>query len=332
MFAAAVTAMVLSAVAQDAAAAPAPAAVDRWSGPDGGWDFSAFDAAHRRLYVARTDGVTAVAVDTGAVTTLLKGKRTHAAVPVNGGAELLVTDATSGAAVLADATTGAVRATIPTGKKPDAAIVEPATGLALVFDNAGGGVALIDTHAGKLAGKIPAAGALESPAPDGSGRVFINVEDLAEIEVVDVKARTVVAHWRLDGCDSPSGLALAPKARLLVSACANKVAKVVSADSGKVVATLAIGGRPDWAAYDPRTNTVLIPTGEDGVVNVVSVASPTAVKVVAKLPGHVGSRSGALDPESGRLYLPSADFTAGADGRPAATPGTFKVLAVGTSH
>ncbi|MDB5446142.1 MAG: gluconolactonase [Phenylobacterium sp.] len=322
-----------AATASVSAAAPMHlAVVERWAGPDGGWDFSSFDPVHHRVYVARTNGVTAVDVDSGRMTPLLAGKRTHAAVPINGGSEVLVTDASTGSAVIADAATGAVRASVPTGRKPDAAMVEPATGLAMVFDNAGGGVTLIDPKTGQKAGVIPATGALESPAADGSGKVFVNVEDLNEIEVVDVKTRTVLAHWPLAGCESPSGLAYAPKARLLVSACANKVAKVVSADTGKVLATLAIGGRPDWAAYDARTATVLIPTGEDGVVNLVSVASAKTVKVVGKVPGHVGSRSGALDATSGRLYLPSADFAAVAGGRPAPIAGSFKVLVLGKAH
>jgi DNA-binding beta-propeller fold protein YncE len=323
----AAAALLVSAVSS-ATAAPAAnlGVVAQLPGPDGGWDFSAFDPVKDRVYVARTDGVTAVDVKSGQVRTLLKANRTHAAIPVNAGAEVLVTEGAAGRALIADAATGAVRATIPTGSKPDAAMVEPATGLALVFDNAGGGIALIDTHAGKAVGSIATPGALESPAADGTGRVFINIEDLAEIVVVDVKARSVLAHWKLDGCESPSGLAYVPKTRLLVSACANKTAKVVSADTGKVVASLDIGGRPDWAGYDPTTGLVLIPTGEDGVINAVAVGSGPDARVAAKTPAHQGSRSGALDPRSGRLYLPSADFVAAAGGRPAAAPGSFKVL------
>ena len=332
VLAAAASVAALSLAAPAASAAPTYAVTQQWAGPDGGWDFSGFDAAHRRLYVSRTDGVTAVNVDTGQVTPqLVKANRTHAAVPINAGREILVTENASGSAIIADAMTGAVRATIPTGKKPDAAMVEPATGLALVFDNAGGGIALIDPKAGKSVGMIAVPGALESPAADGSGRVFVNIEDLAEIIAVDIKARRVLAHYPLQGCDSPSGLAYAPQARLLVSACANHKAMVLAADTGAVVATLAIGGRPDWAGYDAKTGLVMIPTGEDGVVNLIATAGGTA-KVVGKAPGHVGSRSGAIDPKNGRLYLPSADFTAAPGGRPAAGPGTFKVLAIEAAH
>lgn len=270
--------------------------------------------------------MTAADVDSGQVTSLLSAERTHAVVPINGGAEVLVTEGASGRALIADARTGAVRAAISVGKKPDATLVEPATGLALVLDNAGGGMTLIDPRAARVVALIATPGGLESAVADGTGWVFANVEDLAEITVFNVKAGTVVAHWKLDGCDSPSGLAYAPKTGLLVSACANRIAKVVSARSGKVVADLPIGGSPDWAGYDARTDTVLIPTGEDGVVNVVDVAAGTRPAVVAKVPGHPGSRSGAIDVETGRLYLPSAELAAVPSGRPARAPGTFKIL------
>ena len=307
---------------------PAPYALETsWAGPDGGWDFSSFDSIHRRFYVARSDGVTAVDVDTGQVTPhLLPASRTHAAIPVNDGAEVLVTVGTTGSALIANARTGAVRASIPTGPKPDAALVEPATGLGLVFDNAGGGIALIDTRSGTSVGTISVPGGLESAASDGSGKVYVNVEDLNEIVVVDIRARRVLSHYPLTGCEAPSGIAYIPATRRLVSACSNHVAKVVSAATGEIVASLTIGGRPDWADFDAKTGLVLLPTGEDGVINLISAASEDAPAVVGKIPGHVGSRSGAIDTTEGRFYMPSADFTVTAGARPVATPGTFRIL------
>jgi len=315
-----------------AAEPPALALTRQWAGPDGGWDFSSFDPVRGRLYVARTDGVTALDAASGQVTDhLLTASRTHAAVPINGGEEILVTVTSSGSAIIANATTGALRASLPTGKKPDAAMVEPATGLAMVFDNAGGGVTLIDPRTARAVGAIATPGALESPAADGSGRVFVNVEDLAEVVVLDAPARRVVAHYPLPGCESPSGLAYAPGPKLLVSACANHKALVLAADTGALVATLEIGGRPDWAGYDARTGQVLIPTGEDGLVNLIAVFAKGA-EVTARVAGHVGSRSGAIDPASGRLFLPSAEFTPNPGGRPTPIPGSFKILALDPSR
>jgi DNA-binding beta-propeller fold protein YncE len=313
-----------------ASAAPAPAYILTAAMPasDGGWDFSSFDPVHRRLYIARTDGVTAIDVDSGVATSHLATLgRTHAAVPINDGDEILVTDSTSGTAIIANAISGAVRATIPTGKKPDAAMVEPATGLIMVFDKSGGGVALIDPKSGRAVASIATPGALESAAADGTGKVYVNIEDLNEIVVLDARTRTVVAHFPLKGCEAPTGIALVPTARLLVSVCANHVAIIVSADDGKAVASLPVGGRPDWAGYDSRTRLVLIPTGEDGMINLVSAEARDKVHLVGALPGQVGSRSGAMDSAKGAFYLPSAEFTAVKGGRPTPVAGTFKVLA-----
>jgi DNA-binding beta-propeller fold protein YncE len=316
------------ALAASAGAATTWSIVDRWAGPDGSWDYTAFDPAHRRLYIGRGDGVTAVDVDTGKVTAhLLTASRTHIALPMNDGADIVVTEGGTGSALVADAMTGKVRATIKVGKKPDAAVFDPATGLALVMDNAGGGITLIDAKAGAAVGAIPVEGNLESGAADGTGKVFINVEDKNEIVVVDTKARKVLAHYPLKGCEEPNGLAYAAAAKVIVSACANGMAKVIDAGNGKELNSLKIGLRSDTAFYDPQKKLVFIPTGQDGVVNVLSAADAKDVKIVAQAPSQAGSRSGAVDVKTGRIFLPSAEYgPAPAGGRPAATPGSFRVL------
>jgi DNA-binding beta-propeller fold protein YncE len=309
-------------------AAPAWSVVDRWAGPDGSWDYTTFDPIHRRLYIGRGDGVTAVDVDTGKVTPkLLTASRTHIALPMNDGADIVVTEGGTGSALVADAMSGNIRATIKVGKKPDAAVFDPATGLALVMDNAGGGITLIDAKAGAAVGAIPVDGNLESGAADGAGKVFVNVEDKNEIVVIDTKARKVLAHYPLKGCEEPNGLAYAAAAKVIVSACANGLAEVVDAASGKVLKTLPIGLRSDTAFYDAQRHLVFMPTGQDGVVNVLSADNAKDVKILSKAPSQAGSRSGAVDVKTGRVFLPSAEYgPAVAGGRPTATPGSFKVL------
>lgn len=74
-------------------AAPTPvfAVTGEIAGPDGGWDYLTFDPVHRRLYVSRSNGIMVIDVDSGKVTPqLVVAQRTHIAVPVNGGDELVV--------------------------------------------------------------------------------------------------------------------------------------------------------------------------------------------------------------------------------------------------
>jgi DNA-binding beta-propeller fold protein YncE len=309
-----------------AAPAPVMAVTGEIAGPDGGWDYLTFDPVHRRLYVSRSTGIMVIDVDSGKMTPkLVDAQRTHIAVPVNGGDDLVVTSTTAGAALVANAMTGKVRATIQTGAKPDGAFLEPTQNLVWVLDNAGGGITLIDAKAGAKVDVIAVPGALESAAMDGQGKVFVNVEDKNEIAVIEVKSRKLVAHYKLAGCDEPNGLAYGEGR--LVAACSNNVAKVIDASTGKDLATLAIGPRPDTAFYDAARRLVYIPTAADARLVLIS---PSEAKVVGAVPTHTGARTQALDPKTGTLYLPAADYSPPVqpNGRPQPIPGTFRVLKV----
>lgn len=306
--------------------------VDRIAGPDGSWDYVSFDPVHRRLYVARNTAVTAIDVDSGKVTpALVTAQKAHSALPLPGGDEILVTNGASNTATIVNAQTGVIRATIPTGTSPDAALVEPTTGLGFVMNAHGGGITLIDLKAGVAVGAIPLEGALEFGVADGLGRVFVNIEDKGEIAVIDAKARKVVAHWPMAGCEEPSGLAYAADAKVLIAACANGAAKVVSTASGQVTASLAIGEKPDAAFYDAQRHLAYIPSGGAGALSVIAVRGPTDVAVIGTVTTKVRAKTGAVDPVTGKVYLPSADYDApvAAGARPTMRPGSFAVLVLG---
>jgi DNA-binding beta-propeller fold protein YncE len=309
-------------------AAPTYALVDRVKIPDGGFDYASYDPVHHRLYVSRTGGVTAMDVDTKAVTTLdPQAQRTHESLILNHGANLLVTDSGTNSAHVLNALTGASLAEIPTGKKPDAAIFDPATGLALVMNGASGDVTLVDPKTWKAVGAITIGGALEFGAADGAGKAFVNVEDQNLIAVIDTKARKVIARYPLAGCKGPSGLAYAADAGVLIAACGNNVGKVINAATGADIATLAIGRFPDAVIYDPVRKLAFIPCAFEGVLEVIAVRGPTDVSIIQTVKTQQGARLGAVDLKSGRIYLPTAKY-AMTDGRPTPTPGTFEILVV----
>jgi DNA-binding beta-propeller fold protein YncE len=309
---------------------PSYGVTQRIKGPDGGWDYASFDPVRGRVYVSRAGGVTALDVASGLVTGhLADAQRAHAVVPINAGTQLLVTDSGVNLAHLIDAASGKLVADIPTGQKPDSAVFDPASGLVLVMNGRSGDTTLIDPTTHAVVGSIVIGGGLEAATVDGAGRLFVNIEDQNRIAVVDIKTRAVVARYPLDGCQGPTGLAYAPGADLLISACANKVAKVIRASDGAVVASLAIGAGPDQIAYDAGRKLAFIPCGRDGVMEVVAVRGPSDVAIVQTVTTQVGARTGAVDPASGKVYLPTADFvTPAAGGKPVATPGTFEILVV----
>jgi DNA-binding beta-propeller fold protein YncE len=329
----ALVSLAAAALATAASAAPSYSVTGHIKADDGGWDYASFDPAHGRVFISRSAGAVTVvdpAAKTATTLTIPGSGRMHESLPLAGGALLLVTDGTANVAHLIDPASGAAVADIPTGTKPDAAAFDPASGLALVMNGKSGDVTFIDPTARKAVATVAVGGALEFAAVDGKGRAYVNIEDQNQIAVIDTKAHTLVGHYPLAGCENPSGLAYAPAAGVLIAACANKVAKVISAADGHDVATLTIGAGPDAVIYDPKRKLAFIPCGRDGVLEVIAASDAKHVAIVQTATTQVGARTGAVDPASGALYLPTSQFQppAQAGGRPTAVPGTFEILVV----
>jgi DNA-binding beta-propeller fold protein YncE len=310
-----------------AAVVPSYSVIGSYRGGDGGWDAASVDPVRHRLYVARSDRIMAVDLTSNQVTdNLVPAERGHSAFAIPGTGDVISTNGTANTALIFDGATGKVRATITTGKKPDAVVYDPATRSLWVMNAGDGSATIVDAATARVLGTVAVGGSLEFGAADGRGRIYVNVEDKNEVAVIDTRERKVVAHELLGGCDGPTGLAYVPAARETVSACANGVADVLSA-SGKLVASVAIGLRPDGAAYDARRNIVLIPSGAEGMLYALSMSGTP--KVVAKVATAKSARTLALDPSTGRAYLPAADLLpAVGSERPQPRPGTFRVIVV----
>ena len=310
------------------AAVPAYGVAAHVKGADGGWDYASFDPVRRRIYVARTDGIMMIDVDSGQATPhFADGARGHEAMAIPGTDDVLSTNSGDNTARIFSAKDGALEATLKVGTKPDAAAYDPATGKVFVMNGDSGDATIIDPLARKVVGSIPIGGALEFAAADGKGRMYVNVEDKGEVAVLDTRAARLVTRYPLKGCEEPSGIAHTRQG-LLISACANGVAKVLDAASGAEVATLKIGARPDAVIYDAPRDLAFIPCGGDGVLVVIALGADRSATVVGSIPTQRGARTGAVDPKTGRIYLPTALYNAPpAPGqRPTMIPGSFEVL------
>jgi len=322
---AALALLTVPAIAADTA--PGMIVSQRIAGPDGGWDYASVDPASHRLFVARTDGVMTVDLNTGAVTPqLVAAGRTHSAFVIPGSNIGVVTSSTGSGTYLFDATTGKVTADIKTGKKPDAAVYNPHDKMLYVMNAGDGIVSIIDPVAAKQLATIAVGGALEFAALDGKGHLFINIEDKNELAMVDLKTRTVMRRTRLTGCDGPSGLAYT-KGGALISSCGNGIASVVEASSGRQLANVAIGAHPDAVLYDASRDRAYVPAGADGTLTVIDTSgTPHAIGTVTT---QRSARTGAVDPATGKVYLPAARYAAAVGaGRPQAEPGSFEILVV----
>lgn len=303
------------------------AVVTRIAGPDGGWDYTSFDAARRRVYVAHGLKVMSIDVDTGTVNPdFATGQHLHAVVPVPGSDLLLTTNGADSSAKIISAIDGKLIASITTPKDPDGAVFDPSSGMVVVVNGDVGMVSLVDPKAAKVVDTITVGAGLEFPAVDGKGRLYVNIEETGEIAVIDIAARKVLGRYPMPGCKGPTGLALTGDGRL-ISACSNGVAKILEASSGHEVASLSIGARPDAVLLDGPRGRAYIPSAMTGALAVIALDGPANNTIIDTVTTQRGARTGTVDLKTGKIYLPAAEYEAPTAGqRPEVKPGTFQVL------
>lgn len=305
----------------------------RISGPDGaGWDYARVDHASHRLYVAHGASVAVFDLPRGAAAASLGHdlQRAHAVIPLQRGATLLVTSGQDSTVRLLDTRTGAETARLSVAEDPDAAILDPATGHVLVVSAHAGSIAEIDAGARRVVRTIAGKPALEEAAIGRRRTLFVNNEDAGEIEVVDLVKGVTVGAIPLTGCEGPTGLAYDQRTDRLIAACANGEAAVVDATARHLVKLVAIGRGPDGVLLDEARRLAFIPCGRDGVLDILSLDGAAGIARASRVTTEPGARTGALDPTTGAIYLPTASFgPPPAPGkRPTALPGTFHIVVV----
>ena len=309
---------------------------DKWKvGGEGGWDYLTADAGSHRLYVTHGGRVEVLDATTGRPIGAVTGlKRTHGVALDDTGKYGYITDSGTNSVVVFDRVSLQTMASIPAGTGPDGIVFEPATKTVWAFNGGSKDVTVIDTATQKVVATVPLPGRPEFPAADGKGLVFDNIEDKNEIVRLDAKGHKVTAEWPVKPCESPSGLAIDPVGRRLFAVCDEKKMAVVDADTGKVIATPAIGDGPDAAGYDPNTKLAFSSNGE-GTVTVVD-ASNSSYKVLQTLATQQGARTMALDPATGKVYVVTAQFgprpaatESNPRPRPAIVPDSFTVIVAG---
>jgi YVTN family beta-propeller protein len=238
-----------------------------------------------------------------------------------------------------DLTTLKTTSKINTGSNPDAVVYEPRHGEVYIFNHTGNSVTVINSKTATVSATIPLGGTPEFAAADEkAGRVYCNIEDKSEVAVIDADKHEVVARWSLAPGEGPSGIALDAAHHRLFSGCHNKMMMMLNTESGKVVGSVPIGAGVDGCAFDDATQLAFASCG-DGTTTIAREGAPDKLTVLQTLKTERGARTMALDPQTHRIYLPTAQFqpppspSPGASpGRPSVVPDTLKLLVYGPAE
>lgn len=334
------TATTLLAGAMLAAAVPCNAQAN-WAvekslhvGGEGGWDYVTVDAAHHRLFVTRSTHTQVLDETSGKVLADIPGQiRSHGVALVPKLHRGFITDGGgSGSIVVFDTNSYQVLGKLATVPDSDGIIYDEAQDRVLAVSGDKGVLMSfrpdINPKSGKVDTMIPLGGSPEFLATDGSGKVYVNIEDKDVVAEVDLHTNKVIARWPVTPGGHPVGLAIDAATHRLFIGCRNPRKMVImSTDDGRVLGSVPIGAGVDATGFEDGES--FASCGDGSLVVVKGSGTNYSVAQTVKTPN--GARTMAIDPTSQAIYLPTSEFepmAAGATGRPKMKPNTFMVVEV----
>src|SRR6266446_1350290 len=307
-------------------------------GGQGGFDYINADVDGRRLYIPRRGmpaRITIFDLDT---------LKPAGEVPDVNGHGAVVDPKTNHAftsskpVVMWDSKTLAPIKNIEVQGNPDGIFFDASNQRVYIFSHVAPFATVIDSKDGSVVGTIDLGGAPEQAVSDGKGHLYVDIEDKANVAVVDAKTMAVTAHYDLQGKGGTcAGLALDVKNRILFAACRNPQNMVVlGADDGKILATLPIGRGTDGAVFNPNTMEAFS-SQVDGTLTIVKEVSPTKFEVEQTLQTMPSAKTLTLDSKTNHVFLMGAEFppapprpAQGGQGNPnPMIPDSFTILVVG---
>jgi len=301
-------------------------------GGTGGWDYIAVDPSANRVYASHATLVEVVDTTSGKVVgqiPQLHGVHGVAVAPEFG--KGFITNGQSNSVTIFDLKTLAKVGEPQTGQNPDSVCFEPVTKHIFTFNGKSNDSTAIDPKTNEVIKSFALGGKPEECQPDGTGKMYVNLEDSSEIVEFDAAKTTILRHASLSPCDSPSGLAIDQKDKKLFAVCDNKMMVVIDIPSLKVIATPPIGAGPDGAGYDAGLGLAFSSNGQDGTLSIVKQVNGKW-DTVDTVQTERGARTMTVDQKNHRVYLLAAEFgpmPAGQKGRPPVLPDSFHVLVVG---
>jgi DNA-binding beta-propeller fold protein YncE len=277
-------------------------------------DHFAVDVKSQRLFVAAVDNHTLEVIDlksgqrVHAITDLAEPQGVYYDVSTN---HLFVACGLDGVTKIFDGITFQVLATV---KFPDDAdnIRYDARSKGVIVGYAGakqlrkrvegtGGLGFLDSNGKKAADLVIDAHPESFQLEEAGTRLFVNVPEKKEIEVIDVVKRTVQARWPVSAQNNfPMALDEAHH-RLFVGCWVPPRLLVFDTETGKEVAAGEIAGSTDDLFYDSHRSRVYVLTSQ-GFLEVFQQKDPDHYDRIARYPTPPRTQTGLFVPEWGKIF------------------------------
>jgi len=295
-------------------------------GGEGGWDILTVDSAAKRLYLSHATKVVVVDLEKNAVAgEITDTPGVHGFIPVPEMQRGFSTNGRENKSSVVDLATLKTISKIDTGDGPDAFAYDAKHGEVYIFNHKGNSATVIDAKNTKVVATIQLGGAPEfAVSDDAAGKVYVNLEDKSEVAVIDATKHEVVAHWPLAPGTEPTGIALDAAHHRLFSTCHNKMMEMVDTTNGKVMGSVPIWSGVDGCAFDDTTQLAFASCGEG--TTTIAKEDGDKLTLVQTLKTERSARTMAVDPNTHRIYLPSAQFEPPATPSPGASPTRPKML------
>jgi len=182
------------------------------------FDYITVDADARRVYVSHGSQINILDADTFSVIDTISGlKRSHGVALVTELGKGFITDGDAASVVVFDMKslkkTGEIKSSLDT----DAIVYDPVSKLIFTFNGDSKNSSISDPVKETVVKAMDMGGSPEQAAVDGKGTLYDNNAETNEVVVIDTKALTIKARWKVAPAGEPVAMALDFEHRRLFS-------------------------------------------------------------------------------------------------------------------
>ena len=277
------------------------------------WDYLSFDTVNNRLFIARReDGILIY----NPTTKKIEGSVENSS---EGNSTVLVPELDKGFTINEDGTTTIFTlSNLKTlerkkfGEVADNGFYDSVTKQILITQGDSSQVTFIDTKTAETTGVLKIdSKSIEGATADGEGNFFVALRDKNKVIKIDAVHHSLVSTFEVKGHTLPNGVAYDKQnKRVFVSTRGNNPSILVfDATTGAVVASPTIGRGNDQVIFDPESKKIYTSNGFDATLVIIQQVDANTYKLSEAATTRPYARTMALDTNTKKLYLTTAEGT-----------------------